>query len=472
MKMVKSLLLGSAAGLVAIAGAQAADLPVKAKPVQYVKICSLYGAGFYYIPGTDTCLKIGGYVRAEMNFNANGSFNPFRNQDFEAASKNDHVTRIRGGITFDVRSQTAYGTLRAYGTLLATDTNGGVNNGSVANGFEQGALAGGSSYPNLWAPAFFIQFAGFTAGKTASFFDFDLQPYSNQTNWFGSNQGGNGIPVFAYTAQFGNGFSATISAEDTTQRRMAVLTTGFVQAGNATAPGALTANGYAGRRWPDVVANLRIDQAWGSAQVMGAIHDVNATTAVATNNDSETGFAVGAGLRINLPMIGKGDYLIAQVGYAEGATNYNLSNSGAGGFSAFWLRDGAASGAYGPSFDAVNTGGAASNLDLTESWSVTAGFEHVWNPQWKTSIYGAYAEVNYSAAASAIITAGTAAAGTSADWNGWQIGSRTVWSPVQNLDLSVDVIYSTINGAYDGALPDSDYSFLAGMFRVQRNFWP
>jgi hypothetical protein len=63
MKMVKSLLLGSAAGLVAVAGAQAADLPVKAKPVEYVKICSIYGAGFFYIPGTDTCIKIGGWVR-------------------------------------------------------------------------------------------------------------------------------------------------------------------------------------------------------------------------------------------------------------------------------------------------------------------------------------------------------------------------------------------------------------------------
>ena len=51
MKMVKSLLLGTAAGLVAVAGAQAADMPVKAAPVQYVKICSLYGDGFYYIPG-------------------------------------------------------------------------------------------------------------------------------------------------------------------------------------------------------------------------------------------------------------------------------------------------------------------------------------------------------------------------------------------------------------------------------------
>ena len=76
MKMVKSLLLGTAAGLVAMTGAQAADLPVKAKPVQYVKICSLYGAGFYYIPGTDTCIKIGGFVRAEVNFNAGGSFAP------------------------------------------------------------------------------------------------------------------------------------------------------------------------------------------------------------------------------------------------------------------------------------------------------------------------------------------------------------------------------------------------------------
>ena len=61
MRMVKRLLLGAAAGFVAVAGAQAADLPVKAKPVLYMKICTLYGDGFYYIPGTDTCLKLGGY---------------------------------------------------------------------------------------------------------------------------------------------------------------------------------------------------------------------------------------------------------------------------------------------------------------------------------------------------------------------------------------------------------------------------
>jgi hypothetical protein len=65
MNKMKSLLLGSAAGVLAVTGVQAADLPV-AEPVEYVRICETYGAGFWYIPGTDTCLKIGGYVRFQF----------------------------------------------------------------------------------------------------------------------------------------------------------------------------------------------------------------------------------------------------------------------------------------------------------------------------------------------------------------------------------------------------------------------
>ena len=67
MKVAKSLLLGAAAGLATVVSAQAADLPTrKAAPVQYVKICDAYGAGFFYIPGTDTCLRVGGLVLAQM----------------------------------------------------------------------------------------------------------------------------------------------------------------------------------------------------------------------------------------------------------------------------------------------------------------------------------------------------------------------------------------------------------------------
>src|SRR6478672_11940518 len=61
MKVIRSLLLGSAAGLLTVAGAQAADLPTrKAAPLNYVRICDAYGSGFFYIPGTETCLKVGG----------------------------------------------------------------------------------------------------------------------------------------------------------------------------------------------------------------------------------------------------------------------------------------------------------------------------------------------------------------------------------------------------------------------------
>src|SRR5947209_11658843 len=85
----KRMLLGSAAALTAISSAQAADLPVKAKPVEYVKICSLYGEGFYYIPGTDICLKIGGYVQADYGWNRNGVGQPHYN-----AAKDRKSTRL------------------------------------------------------------------------------------------------------------------------------------------------------------------------------------------------------------------------------------------------------------------------------------------------------------------------------------------------------------------------------------------
>src|SRR2546430_14383806 len=115
MKMVKSLLLGSAAGVVAVAGAQAADLPVKAKPVEYVKICSLYGDGFYYIPGTETCVRIGASAQADYFYGAlaNGHIQFDGAGGAHDRTTNEHSMRGRGDIGLDSRTQTAYGTLRS-----------------------------------------------------------------------------------------------------------------------------------------------------------------------------------------------------------------------------------------------------------------------------------------------------------------------------------------------------------------------
>ncbi|RWP68253.1 porin, partial [Mesorhizobium sp.] len=73
---IKSLLLGSAAALVAVSGARAADAVVVAEPepAEYVRICDVYGAGYFYIPGTETCLRIGGYVRYDIGVGDVGTF--------------------------------------------------------------------------------------------------------------------------------------------------------------------------------------------------------------------------------------------------------------------------------------------------------------------------------------------------------------------------------------------------------------
>ena len=66
---LKTLLLSSAAAFAVVGGAQAADLSV-AEPVDYVKVCDAFGAGYWYIPGTDTCIKIGGLTRMDINFHS------------------------------------------------------------------------------------------------------------------------------------------------------------------------------------------------------------------------------------------------------------------------------------------------------------------------------------------------------------------------------------------------------------------
>ena len=67
MTLIKSLLLGSAAGIVAVATAQAADLPTrKAAPVEYVRVCNVGGITGWTLPGSDTCVKFSGYMTAHV----------------------------------------------------------------------------------------------------------------------------------------------------------------------------------------------------------------------------------------------------------------------------------------------------------------------------------------------------------------------------------------------------------------------
>src|SRR5262245_53135714 len=496
MKMVKEILLGSAAGLVAVAGAQAADLPVKAQPVQYVKICSLYGVGFYYVPGTDMCLKLGGWVRAEYAYGANGKFAwGWANGNVNNRTTNNSVWRARGYITADARSQTDYGTVRGYLAVgLSTNSTGTDNAGNTFS-----------------ANRAFFQWAGFTFGLSQSFLDFYSTPATSYWGSFpASDTGDGGWMVAGYTAQFGNGFSGTIAAEmrRTTQIGIEGSPGPNLLAGGTNIGAGIFPGGYGGFQAPDIVANLRVDQAWGSAQIMGALHQVNMTYYGNNTADPRTGhagdrlgWAIGAGVKLNVPMIGQGDYLQAQINYTEGALRYIFQTPNSN-----WGKIQGSSVGFGVLSDAVvggtlrgSSGGSFGNdLQLTAAWNINVAYEHFWNPRWRTSLYGGYAAVSYNSNANGNLctaldddngtgsgTSAVATPGCDMDWSTWWLGSRTQWNVGKDFYMGFDVLYARLNSAstFNG-LNNSRITSVSGVtnvsdvdnwqfrFRVHRDFYP
>jgi hypothetical protein len=518
MKLMKHLVLGSTAGLLAMSGAQAADLPVKAKAVEYVKVCSLYGAGFWYIPGTDTCIRIGGAIRIDVALGANVYDAPFWQGGASASQaygQNYYTTRARFNLTEDTRTATEYGVLRTFANVQMDWTG---NGGS--------AIAGGAPVEVDYA---FIQFAGFTIGKAVS--EFDPQwALGKPTISSGFNAGSNdatGINQLAYTATFGNGVSGTISIEDGQPYRTAGLVNtsaafiapfGATTFGATAAPGAygvqtFAGNAVVGDHVPDIVGNLRLDQAWGTLHFAAAAHEVHGTyftptEAVTGHPNSTYGYAVSGAFELkNLPT-GPGDSFKAEASFAHGAAKYvwggTLDTIGAGRFA---RTSGPMGGtmAFGYVLDGIYTGTNAANgtnIQLSNAWEVSAFYEHYWSPQWRTSLFGNYSSISYGANADAALIANlsnpvlypaghfVAAAGTnggSMKFATAQVGTKTSWTPVKDLTFSGEFIYSrmmtnltgtfvnTTAGAIPGAAAGTTYTLgsqnvYTGAVQVLRSF--
>src|SRR5712664_421277 len=291
MGAVKRVLLGSAASVFAVAGAQAADLEVKAKPVEYVKVCSLYGAGFWYVPGTDTCIKIGAFVKLQTQYNL-ASGGPFmqgvaRNGGGDNGGRrtrtdtSEFTFNNRNAVSFDMRTQTEYGTLRSYFDAFFQTTgsdNAPTQLGSITLGNTRG----------------FIQFVGFTAGRMRSFFDMYFQgAYGFGSGSFGNDTSPNGIVGAAYTWQFGGGLTASLSLEDNGQGNSGRGRSTV----NLSQTGALGIGTNAfdnkGQEFFDPVANLRLDQQWGFVGGSVALHDASGGYYGATEGTGHPGDKFG-----------------------------------------------------------------------------------------------------------------------------------------------------------------------------------
>jgi hypothetical protein len=506
MKIVKSLMLGSAAGLLAMSGAQAADLPVKAKAVEYVRICSLYGAGFFYIPGTDTCIKLGGYLRAEVAANTNSVYTGNTSGAGAAMNRytNGYTWRSREDLNIDTRTATEYGVVRTFfdatftwttdsyagnaaapGSTVYSPIGGGtgafvpalpagilpagttlqIAPGSAPNNANAGGVAGGT----LGVYYAFIQFAGFTMGKAVSQFS---TPWANYpgNNYDGLVGGGGtitGVNQFSYTAEFGNGVSGTISAQDQVA---------YFQAGvnNLSAGGLFGASDYAGTISPDFVGMIRVDQAWGLFQASFAAHDNHVayygsnalgSSELLGHPDDRWGWAAQLALSIKNIPTGPGDTINVQGVYTNGATRYNIQDLGAAAGANQIYGGTNLAGAYqsvglGVAPDTVFATGT--QQQLVQTWGMRGAFTHNWDPSWNTAIYGAYAAVSYNDTAKTLLCATTgigfkvaAAAGVTTcnpDYNIGQLGLITRWTPVKNLTFSADFTYSHLDQKMEGTI--------------------
>ena len=474
--------------------------PDRARSVDYVKVCTLYGVGYYYIPGTDTCIKIGGYVRYEAYHNepqqAAGYPDRVNNIGFFTRHSNTFSTQARFRLTGDVRTQTEYGTLRAYFAF-------GLN--AANNSYENTPTGITASMERA-----FIQFAGFTIGRSDTFFAFyNGAAYGLVPMFLDGSSGPSGHNVFAYTWQFGNGLSASLSIEDANGSRVKPII-------DINQTSLFGPSDGAGQKVPDIVGNLRVDQAWGSAQIMGALTQnqgryyttlpngsVNCGTGAPNPNTTgcghpgdEWGWAVGGGLTLKMPWDAK-DTLSGVIAYGKGAAQFVSYGAGGALLHKQDLAVGAlANAVYGtPGF-----AGLDGSLELSTTWGGTVAFEHYWTPSLRTSWVFGYLNVEYNDNAKVLIGAnGCRGATTGAggvfvagsvtscdpDWSMWRVASRTMWNPVANLDVGVEVAYTKVNTAFGGnavfvgaqGLPTApilvdDQNVWSAAFRVQRNFWP
>ena len=500
MTLIKSIMLGSAAGIVAVASAQAADLPTrKAAPVEYVRVCNVGGITGWTLPGSDTCVKISGYMTAHFiggnlssQYNsaaaltsfAAGAINPFApshlsqvlmvqggdqavpvfnavtgkslgvtlpNQQNAQFNRDQVGWNIRANLGFDFASNTAYGPLIGHMDF----------NAELGNGFD--SLRTNTVYVNQG----YVTWAGITAGKANSFYSF-VGGGDNWNNFFSPDQQGFNEPILmAYTASFGGGFTATIAAQSQGSNGISGggtnMTGGYGGGQNlgtgVFADGVPGPTTFGGQRWPDIVGALHVKQGWGEAQVSGVIHNVNVRDydfygtdtcgltglAGCGASQSKVGWGVDAGVKVNLQgwggMFAPGDDILFTGSYTQNAVWYSGLPDAMNGESGQVNGNGQAMFLADSYFNPLTNSWAT-----PRAWSVSGLLEHHWTPTIYTDLEGSIGGINWSGQNGSVLTP-TGPIGTgqiSPHAFTYLIGADIGWNPVTNLNFDLELMYQHV----------------------------
>jgi len=522
MTLMKSLLLGSAAGIVAVAAAQAADLPTrKAAPVEYVRVCNVGGITGWTLPGSDTCVKMSGYMTAHFiggnlsnQYNSAGSIltafdaavDPFAsarlsqvlmvqggdsahnifngsaipitlpgggivapggtilagglpNQKNAIFNRDSIGWNIRANLGFDFASNTAYGPLIGHMDF----------NSDLGNGLD--SPRGSFTYVNQG----YVTWAGITAGKAQSFYSF-IGGGDNWNNFFSPDQKGFNEPVLmAYTASFGGGFTATIAAQSQGTNGASGggtnMTGGYSSGGNGPAVAGPTT--FGGQRWPDIVGALHVKQGWGEAQLSGVIHNVNVKdynytdtigcgvigVALCGATESKVGWGVDAGVKVNLTGWG------GMFGAGDDIILTGSYTQNATWYSGLPDAMNGENGQVNGNGQAMILGDAYFNpltnqWSTPRAWSVSGLLEHHWTPTFYTNLEGSIGAINWSGMNGSFCGFG-ACVGTgvlSPHAFTYLVGADIGWNPVTNLNFDLELMYQHVSQDRPTALVGTVYN--------------
>lgn len=252
---LKSLLFDSAAALVAVSAAHATDAVVVAEPepAEYLRICDVYGSGYFYIPGTETCLRIGGYIRVDIGAGDAGTFNGV-NHVPDQMGKGTHSTwktLARLQLNTSTGQETELGTLK---TFTMTRFNFSNSSGDYSDPDDTGPLLPGTKWQagnkNVTLTTAWIQLGGLRVGKADTAFDSFVDYAGNVIQDTLIPYGGFDTNMVRYYFEGGNGFSAV----------------GSLEQGSNDGSGDNSIDSYV----PNVVGGVKYKQSWGTVTAVGA----------------------------------------------------------------------------------------------------------------------------------------------------------------------------------------------------------
>ena len=449
--------LTTVALLASMTSAYAVDLPSrKAAPTSanYVKICDAYGAGFFGIPGTDTCLRVGGMVRYDTFYvPAKDLYKVTSGATALATPKsteNTYGSEVRGRIDLDARTSTELGTLQTVISSRLGRTGGALSDAAAPTGATQSAT---TTTPIMEAA--YMRWAGFTAGIARDNFQYmPVVLFTGNQHWASFT---NGAKQLSYTHLFNGGLSATVAVQDPTD--------------TAIAPVGISALStvYSVSRTPQLNGRVDFDQSWGGVSVMGAARQANGIDPTGLAYDkSKDVWAAGAGAKINLPSIAAGDAIYFTGAYANGMTEYTTSY-GSNKASANVKRD-----VNGWAMNQPSVVYGANGLETVKSWSVGTAMVHYWNSQWKSGVFGSYGSIKAPVSSAALVWDGKVGFG---DAKLWSAGTNLTFSPVKDFDIGLEAIYSnvkqdvryTLASSTDKVVKESDSNWTTRI-RVERRF--